>query len=98
MDFPGGSVVKNLPASVGDSGSIPGLGRSPGKGNGNRLQYSCLGNPMDKEPGGLQAMGSRKSQTPLSDYAITVKDTQEGGLWRRTSSQTESGEGRLAQP
>ena len=53
---------------------------------------------MDKEPGGLQAMGSRKSQTPLSDYATTVKDTQEGGLWRRTSSQTESGEGRLAQP
>ena len=47
MGFPGGSVVKNLPASAGDAGSIPGLGRSPGEGNGNPLQYSCLKNPMD---------------------------------------------------
>ena len=39
--FLGGSVVKNLPASVGDMGSIPGLGRSPGGGNTNPLQYSC---------------------------------------------------------
>ena len=39
-------MVKNPPASVGDMGSIPGLGRSPGEGNGNPLQYSCLGNPM----------------------------------------------------
>ena len=44
--FPGGSVVKNLPASAGDVGSIPESGRSPGGGNGNALQYSCLGNPM----------------------------------------------------
>ena len=42
------SVVKNLPANAGDAGSIPGLGRSPGEGNGNPLQYSCLGNPMEK--------------------------------------------------
>ena len=41
-------MVKNLPASAGDLGSIPGSGRSPGEGNGNPLQYSCLGNPMDK--------------------------------------------------
>ena len=46
--FPGGSVVKNLPANAGDAGSIPGSVRSPGKGNGNPLQYSCLGNPMDR--------------------------------------------------
>ena len=46
--FPGGSVVKNLPANVGDSGSIPGLGRSPGEGNGNPFHFSCLGNPMDR--------------------------------------------------
>ena len=46
--FLGGSVVKNLPANTGDMGSIPGLGRSPGKGNGNSLQYSCLGNAMDR--------------------------------------------------
>ena len=46
--FPGGSVVKNLPASVVVVGSIPGLGRSLGRGNDNPLQYSCLGNPMDR--------------------------------------------------
>ena len=49
--FPGGSVVKNQLAEAGDAGnagSIPGLGRSPGGGNGNPLQYSCLENPMDR--------------------------------------------------
>ena len=49
MGFPGGSVVKNLPSNSGDAGSIPGSGRSPGEGNGYRLQYSCLENPMDRE-------------------------------------------------
>ena len=48
MSFPGGSVVKNLSANAGDMGSIPGLGRSLGEGNGNSFQYSCLGNPMDR--------------------------------------------------
>jgi len=48
LDFPGGSVVKNPPANARDPSLIPGLGRSPGDGNGNRLQYSCQGNPMDK--------------------------------------------------
>ena len=49
MVFPGGSAVKNLPAcNAGDLGSVPGLGRSPGGGNGNPLQYSCLGNLMDR--------------------------------------------------
>ena len=51
LGFPGGSVLKNLPASAGDAGdlgSIPGLGRSPGGGNGNPLQYSCLKNPMGR--------------------------------------------------
>ena len=42
-------VVKNLPANPGDTGLIPGLGRSPGEGNDNPLQYSCLRNPMDRE-------------------------------------------------
>ena len=41
-------MAKNLPATAGDVGSTPGLGRSPGGGNGNTLQYSCLGNPMDR--------------------------------------------------
>ena len=48
VDFPGGSVVKNLPAKLGDAGSVPGLGRSSGEGNGNSHQYFCLGNPMDR--------------------------------------------------
>ena len=47
MDFSGISVVKNLPDNAGDEGSIPGLGRCPGEGNGNPLHYSCLENPMD---------------------------------------------------
>ena len=49
--FPGGSVVKHPPANAGDAGdvgSIPGSGRSPGEGNCNPLQYSCLGNPTDR--------------------------------------------------
>ena len=52
LGFPDGSVVQNLPVSAGDtgdSGLIPGSGRSPGGGNGNPLQYSCLENPMDGE-------------------------------------------------
>ena len=57
-------MVKNLPANAGDArdtGSIPESGRSPGVGNGNPLQYSCLENPMDRgEPGGLQFVGSQR--------------------------------------
>ena len=52
MGFPGGSAVKIPPADAGeaeDMGSIPGSGRSSGGGNGDPLQYSCLGNPMDRE-------------------------------------------------
>ena len=48
MGFPGSSVVKNPPANAGNSGSIPGSGSSPEEGNGNLLQYTCLGNPMDR--------------------------------------------------
>ena len=62
--FPGGSVVKNPPVNAGDLGSIPGSGRSPGEGNGNPLQYSCLGNPMDREAWWAKV---QKSQTQLSD-------------------------------
>ena len=46
-------MAKNLPASAGDMSSILPFGRSPGEGNGNPLQYSCLGNPWTEEPGGL---------------------------------------------
>ena len=59
--FPGGSDGKASAYNTGDPGSIPGLGRFPGEGNGNPLQYSCLENPMDKEePGGLQSTGSQR--------------------------------------
>ena len=59
--FPGGSVSKEYIRDAGNPGSIPGLGRSPGEGNGNPLQYSCLGHPMDREdPGQLQSMGLQR--------------------------------------
>ena len=48
LGFPDDSLVKNLPANAGDMGWILELGRSPGEGNGNPLQYSCLGNPIDR--------------------------------------------------
>ena len=48
MGFPGGTVVKNLPVIAGEVGSIPGLERAPGGGNGNPLQYFCQENPMDR--------------------------------------------------
>ena len=53
-------MVKNLPANAGDMGLIPGSERSSGEGNGNLLQYSCLENPMDREPGGLKSIGWQK--------------------------------------
>ena len=62
MGFPGGAVVKNLPASAGDTGDvglIPGSGRSSGGGNGNPLQYSRR-IPWTEEPGGPQSMGSQR--------------------------------------
>ena len=58
--FPGGSDGKESACNTGDPGLIPGSGRSPGEGNGNPLQYSCLENPMEVEPGGLQSMGSQR--------------------------------------
>ena len=63
-------MVKNLPVNAGNAGDvglIPGSGRSPGEGHDSPLQDSCLENPMDKEPGGLESKGPQKSQTGLSD-------------------------------
>ena len=54
-------MVKNPPANAGDMGSFPGSGRSPGGGNGNSLQYSCLGNPWTEQPCGLQSMRSQRA-------------------------------------
>ena len=64
--FPGGSVVKNLPANAGDAGDmglILGWGRSPGGGNGNPLQYFCLENPMDRGAWWATVHGVAKSWT-----------------------------------
>ena len=69
-------MVKNPPANAGDMGSIPGSGRSPGEGNGNPLQYSCLGNPMDRGAWWATVHGVTKSQTRLkqlnSNKAVSV--------------------------
>ena len=59
--------VKNLPANAGDLGWIPGLGRHPGEGNGNPLQYSCLGNAMDRGAWRVTIHGVAKSWTQLRD-------------------------------
>ena len=59
-------MVKNPPANAGDVGSVPVSGRS-GEGNGNPLQYSCLGNPVDKGAWHAAVHGGTKSQTRLSD-------------------------------
>ena len=61
--FPGGTVVKNPTDNAGDMDSIPGLGRSPGEGNGDSLQYSCLGNPMDRGAWQGTVHGVAKSKT-----------------------------------
>ena len=68
--FPGGSDGKASARNVGDPESIPGLGRSPGEGNGNPLQYSCLENPMDGGAWWATVHGVAKSRTWLSDFTL----------------------------
>ena len=63
--LPGCSAVKNPPANAGDVGLIPGSGRSPGEGNGNPLQYSCLENPMDRGAWWATVHGVTKNETGL---------------------------------
>ena len=73
--FPGGAVVKNLPASIGNTRDvvlIPEWGRSPGEGNGNLLPYSCLENSMDGGAWWATVHGVAKSRTPLRDFTFTV--------------------------
>ena len=65
--FPGGSEVKASASNTGDPGSIPRSGRSPGEGNGNPLQNSCLENPMNREAWQATVHGVTNSQTQLSD-------------------------------
>ena len=69
--FPGGSDRKVSACNAGDTGSVPGSERSPGEGNGNPLQYSCLENPMDRGAWRSSVHGVTKSQTQLSDFTFT---------------------------
>ena len=63
--------------NAGDPGSIPGLGRSPGEGNGNPLQYSCLENPMDRGAWWATVHGVTKSRTRLSNFTFTFNQDGE---------------------
>ena len=76
--FPGGSDGKASAYNAGDLGSIPGLGRSPGEGNGNPLQYSCLENPTDRGAWQATVHGVPKSRTRLSDFTFSFI---EGGFF-----------------
>ena len=70
LGFPGGSEVKASASNAGDPASIPGSGRSPGEGNGNPLQYSCLENPMDRGAWWATVHGVAKSQTRLRNFTF----------------------------
>ena len=71
IGFSGGSDGKESACSEGNLGSFPGLGRSPGEGNGNLLQYSCLENPMDGGAWWITVNGVVKSRTRLSNITFT---------------------------
>ena len=80
MDVPGGSDGKVSTCNTGDPGLIPGLGRSPREENGNPLQFSCLGNPMDR--GARQAWGCKESEPTeqLTHAALQMRNSRLGEL------------------
>ena len=87
QDFPGGSEVKVSAWNAGDQGSIPGSGRSPGKGNGTPLQYFCLENPMEGGAWWAAVRGVTKSRTRLNDFTFTftfqcfcLENARDGGV------------------
>ena len=73
MGFVGGTVVNNLPANAGVSGLMPGLGRSPGEGNGNLLQYSCLENSMDRGAWQATVHGGLKESDTTEQLNMSVR-------------------------
>ena len=89
--FPGGSVVKNLPANVGDASSISGLGRSPGEGNGYSLQYSCLENPLGRGAWRATVHGvarvrhdlATQQQQQKHSLLLELEDIEKGGNYRK---------------
>ena len=74
VGFPGGSDSKESAFNAGDPVSIPGLGRSPGEGNSNPLQYFCLENSMDRGAWRATVHGVAKSQTQLSDFHLLIRN------------------------
>ena len=86
MGFPGGSDGKDSACSVGDLGSIPGLGRSPGEGKGYPLQYSGLENSLD-----CIVHGVTKSQTPLSDFHFSSREQVSFDFMAAVTVHTDSG-------
>ena len=79
-------MVKNLTVNAGDAGSIPGLGRSPGGRNGNPLQYSCLGNPMDREAWQATTHGVTKEVDMIE---VTKQQQQMGKVHPRVLKRAE---------
>ena len=80
--FPGGTAVKNPPANAGDSGSVPGWGRSPGGGHGNPLQYSCLENTTDR--GAWRAAIQGVAESDVTEHALTagpLAESEKGDLF-----------------
>ena len=76
--FPDGAVVKNPPANAEDMGLVPGLGRSPGEGNGNLLQYSCLENSMDRGAWQAEVHGMDRGAWWPTDHGVAKSgDTTE---------------------
>ena len=73
MGFVGDAVVNSLPANAGVSGLMPGLGRSPGEGNGNLLQYSCLGNSMDRGAWQATVHGGLKESDTTEQLNLSVR-------------------------
>ena len=92
--LPGDSVVKNPPASAGnarDVGSIPGLERSPGEGNGNPLQCSCLENPMDRGAWQVTVHRVTKSRTRLNQVGMHTCNDKENEASIKTESFCQAG-------
>ena len=89
MGFPDGSVVKTLPANAGDLGSVPGLGISPKKGNSNPLQYSCLGNLVDRRASysawGHEKVGHDLVTTTMFMFTFRALFTT-ANTWKQTVS------------
>ena len=78
LDFSGGSEGKESACNSANLDSVPGLGRSPGEGNGNPFQYSCLGNPKDRGAWQATFHGVARSQTQLSDLTALIAKTNLG--------------------